>query len=51
MKCELCSKRIELTFMNKIIGTLYTKGKKQKAVCNDCQSRYSSREIKEKLNL
>jgi hypothetical protein len=51
MKCNICSKRIELIFMNKMIGTVYTKGKKHYNVCNDCQSRHTSKEIKEKLNL
>jgi hypothetical protein len=51
MKCAICNKRIEITFMNKIVGTLYTKGKKHYAVCDDCQSRHTSKEIKEKLNL
>lgn len=51
MKCTLCSKKIETTFMNKIVGTVYTKGKKHHAVCNDCQKRHTSKEIKEKLGL
>jgi hypothetical protein len=51
MKCSICNKRIEMTFMNKIMGTVYTKGKKHHAVCNDCQKRHTSKEIKEKLNL
>lgn len=37
--------------MNKIIGTLYTKGKKHHPVCNDCQRRHTSSEIKEKLEI
>ena len=51
MKCEICSKRIELTFMNKIIGTYYTKGKKRLAVCGECQGKLSEKEIKEKLKI
>jgi hypothetical protein len=51
MKCSICGKRMEITFMNKIVGTIYKKGKKRHAVCKDCQSRHSSKEIKEKLNL
>lgn len=49
MKCELCSKKIELTFMNKIVGTYYRAGKKKKAICPHCQKQYSEKEIKEKL--
>ena len=51
MKCNICNKRIELTFMNKILGTYYTKGKKRYNVCKDCQSRHTSKELKEKLGL
>lgn len=51
MKCEICSKRIETTFMNKIVGTYIVKGKKKKVVCPSCQKNFSSREIREKLNL
>ena len=51
MKCEICNKRIELTFMNKIIGTYYTKGKKKHPVCNECQTKLSETEIKEKLKI
>ena len=51
MKCPICSKKIEMTFMNKIVGTIYKKGKKHHAVCNDCQKRFSTKEIKEKLGL
>ncbi len=51
MKCSICNKKIEITFMNKIIGTVYRKGKKQYGVCNECQKKLSSKEIKEKLDL
>jgi hypothetical protein len=51
MKCSICNKRIEMTFMNKVIGTLYMKGKKKYGVCSDCQKRHSSKEIKDKLGL
>jgi len=51
MKCEICGKKIETTFMNKILGTYYTKGKKKKAVCAGCQKNISEKEIREKLNL
>lgn len=51
MKCEICNKKIELIFMNKIIGTYYTKGKKKYPVCNECQKKFSSEEIKQKLKI
>ena len=51
MKCDNCGKKIELTFMNKIVGTYYTKGKKRYPVCNDCQNKFSEKEIKEKLKI
>ena len=51
MKCAICSKKIELTFMNKIVGTIYTKGKKHYNVCSECQKKLSDKEIKEKLDL
>ena len=38
MKCELCKKKIEETFLKKILGTYVkdSKGKKH-AVCHECQ--------------
>jgi DNA-directed RNA polymerase subunit RPC12/RpoP len=51
MKCEICSNKIKLTFMNKIVGTSFGTGKKKKYVCSECQSRFSTSEIKDKLNL
>ena len=45
MKCEICSKTIETTFLNKILGT-YVKGNNGKlhAVCFECQKKFSSKE-------
>jgi len=51
MKCAICSKKLEMTFMHKIIGTIYTKGKKHHTVCNECQKRHTDKEIREKLGL
>ncbi|MGV8151095.1 MAG: hypothetical protein ACP5NV_05185 [Candidatus Woesearchaeota archaeon] len=51
MKCETCNKKIDLTFMNKIIGTYYTHGKKRYPVCNSCQNKLSDKEIREKLKI
>ncbi|MBR9679214.1 MAG: hypothetical protein GON13_03020 [Nanoarchaeota archaeon] len=33
MKCSVCKKKIEITFLNKIVGTYY----KNNPVCKDCQ--------------
>ena len=45
MKCEVCSKNIEITFMNKILGTYVkdSKGKKH-TVCFECQKKFQSKE-------
>ena len=51
MKCDICGKKIETTFMNKIVGTYYIKGKKKKAVCPECQKAHSEKGLREKLNL
>tara|TARA_Y100000310_G_scaffold332023_2_gene406759 strand:+ start:1259 stop:1420 length:162 start_codon:yes stop_codon:yes gene_type:complete len=38
VKCELCKKKVEVTFLKKILGTYIkdSKGKKH-AVCSSCQ--------------
>ncbi|MBI2208418.1 hypothetical protein HYU50_02890 [Candidatus Woesearchaeota archaeon] len=43
MKCEICSKNIETTFMNKVLGTYIKdeKGKKH-AVCLECQKKFNN---------
>ncbi|MGV8086027.1 MAG: hypothetical protein ACP5N1_00195 [Candidatus Woesearchaeota archaeon] len=51
MKCTICNRKIETTFMNKIIGTFYTKGKKKYSVCDNCQKKLSTTEIKDKLEI
>lgn len=45
MKCEICKKRIEETFLKKILGT-YVKDEKVKkhAVCFECQKKFPSKE-------
>jgi len=44
MKCEICKKNIEKTFLNKIVGT-YVKDKKGKKhnVCPVCQKKLGSK--------
>ncbi len=51
MKCEICKKKIEETFLKKILGTVVKdkKGKKHN-VCSSCQKKLGSKEkILEKL--
>ncbi|MBL7147576.1 MAG: hypothetical protein ISS82_02010 [Nanoarchaeota archaeon] len=48
-KCNICKKQIKETFLNKLIGTYVKVNKKKKIVCNDCQRKYSQKEILEKL--
>jgi len=45
MKCEICRKRIEETFLKKVLGT-YVKDKKGKkhAVCFECQKKFPTKE-------
>ena len=45
MKCEICGKSIEATFLSKIIGT-YVKDKNGKLhhVCFECQKKFNSKE-------
>lgn len=50
MKCEICSKTIQKTFLEKIMGTHVRNSKgKKKIVCSECQSKLKDEEIKEKL--
>jgi len=45
MKCEICKKKIDETFLKKILGT-YVKDEKGKkhAVCFECQKKFPSKE-------
>jgi hypothetical protein len=40
MKCAICSKKVETTFLGKINGTYVGK----KPVCRDCQKRLKTKE-------
>jgi len=45
MKCSICSKSIETTFLNKIIGTHIKDAKgKRHPICFECQKKFSSKE-------
>jgi len=49
MKCELCKKNIETTFLGKIMGTFIMKGKKKYALCFECQKQQGNeRDVIEK---
>ena len=45
MKCEICKKKIEEIFLDKILGT-YIKDKKGKkhTVCQNCQKEHKTKE-------
>ena len=45
MKCEICRKKIDETFLKKILGT-YVKDEKGKkhAVCFECQKKFPGKE-------
>ncbi len=45
MKCELCKKAIEQTFLGKILGT-YVKDAKGKhhTICFECQKKFTNKE-------
>lgn len=50
VKCDLCGQKIEMTFLNKLIGTYFKgKDKKKKAICSDCQKKHSKEDIKKLL--
>ena len=44
-KCKICGNKIEVTFLNKLRGTFI----KKKAVCSDCQKKYSYEELRKKV--
>jgi len=50
MKCAICGKKIQTTFLNKIIGTyIRDKKGKKRTVCNECQKKYVVEELRTKL--
>lgn len=44
-KCEICKKKVEETFLNKMIGTYVkdSKGKKR-VICPECQKKFPKKE-------
>ena len=49
MKCEICKENIEETFLEKIKGNYIKINGKIKTICNNCMSKFSIEEIKDKL--
>ncbi len=43
LKCAVCGEKIEANFLEKIFGTYVGRGKKKKAVCNNCQRKYGEK--------
>jgi len=45
MKCEICKKTIETTFLGKLVGS-YVKDEKGKkhSVCSECQKKFRKKE-------
>ena len=46
MKCEICSKSIETTFMGKILGTYIKDDKGKHIICFECQKKFSNDKAK-----
>jgi len=45
MKCGICSKKIEETFLKKIVGTMIKdENKKKHYICNQCQKKFPKKE-------
>jgi len=44
MKCDICSSKIENTFLGKIKGTYVRKDGKQRVACFECQKKLVTKE-------
>ncbi|MDO8480214.1 MAG: hypothetical protein Q7S65_00185 [Nanoarchaeota archaeon] len=44
MKCDLCSSKIQETFLNKMLGTQIKVSGKKKLVCFECQKKFPTKE-------
>jgi len=44
MKCSVCNKKIETTFLNKIVGMMIKINKKEKYICPECQKKLKTKE-------
>ena len=45
MKCQICGKKIEITFLNKIHGTYFMVRGKKRAVCSECQQKFTEKTL------
>ncbi|MBS3133654.1 hypothetical protein J4214_00300 [Candidatus Woesearchaeota archaeon] len=48
-KCDLCGNKLDMIFLNKIMGTYVKVNRKTRTVCSNCQSKFSIDELKEKI--
>ena len=44
MKCSICNKKIEQTFLNKIVGTMMKVENKEYFICPECQKKFKTKE-------
>ncbi|MEK6808593.1 MAG: hypothetical protein AABY14_02815 [Nanoarchaeota archaeon] len=44
MKCNICNKKIEETFLGKLKGAFIKKQGKRYTICRDCQTQYDNKE-------
>jgi ribosome-binding protein aMBF1 (putative translation factor) len=44
MKCSICGKKIEQTFLNKIVGTMMKVEGKKYQICSGCQKKFKTKE-------
>ncbi|MBU0471873.1 MAG: hypothetical protein KKF65_04560 [Nanoarchaeota archaeon] len=50
MKCDVCGKKVEITFLSKVVGAYMKNDKrKKKLVCSECQKTYSKKDLLKKL--
>lgn len=50
VKCDICGKKVETTFLGKLVGTIIKNGSgKKKTVCKNCQSEHKN-DLKSKLD-
>lgn len=44
MKCSICSKKLEKTFLNKLVGTMMKVEGKEYYICPECQKKLKTKE-------
>ena len=45
MKCEICGKKVQTTFLDKIRGTYFIIRGKKRAVCSECQQKFTEKTL------